>query len=78
MEEVRNAGKIPYYIVNGPNGKSRRMYAEELQKIANSTYRIEKIIKRRVENGKKQVLVKWLNYPTTYNSWLNEEDLEGI
>ena len=40
-----------------------------------SEFRIEKILKERTRNGKKEVLIKWQGYPDSYNSW---EPIENI
>lgn len=55
-----------------------RYYPEELQKVKENLYRVEKIIKTRKVNGKKQFFIKWLNYPDTYNSWVEENDLKKL
>ena len=46
-------------------------YEQELQKTTQEIFRIEKIIRRR---GKKS-LVKWVGYPETFNSWVDNEAL---
>jgi hypothetical protein len=47
-------------------------YEPELQKVdLPEKYRIEKVIKTRVHNKKKQYLVKWLGYPESANSWVD-------
>ena len=53
-------------------------YPEQLQKITDNLYRIEKILKRRKRNGIKEVFVKWLNYPNTYNSWIREGEVNKL
>ena len=39
-------------------------------------YRIEKTLKRRTKNKRKEVLVCWLVKPEKYDSWIPEEDLK--
>lgn len=68
----------PYYIVNGPGGSSRRLYPEEIQLIGETAYRIEKILRKRSANGQPEYYVKWLNYPSTYNSWVKGSDLNSL
>ena len=48
-------------------------YDQELQKISkvDNIYRIEKILKEE----KNRVLVKWLGYPDSFNSWVQRKDL---
>ena len=42
-------------------------YEQELQKTSQSTFRIEKVLKR---HGDKS-LVKWMGYPKSFNSWID-------
>lgn len=56
-------------------------YRYELQKIDKADtemYKIEKIIKRRKVAGKDQVLVKWLGWPTKFNSWVSKDEVKAI
>ena len=51
----------------------------ELQKVdvaPDKVYKIEKILKVRKVNGKKQYYIKWADYGKAYQSWINEEDME--
>ena len=52
-------------------------YAEELQKVHkwDDTYKIEKILAKKKENGKVKVLVKWLGYDRKFNSWIPKSEL---
>ena len=52
-----------------------RVYPEEIQKVKENLYRIEKIVKTVTQNGIKGYIVKWLNYPQKYNSFVSERDL---
>ena len=68
--------KTVYKIKDGQNKISEmRYYPEELQKVKENLYRIEKIIKTKIINGKKKYFIKWLNYPTSYNSWVDETEI---
>ena len=51
-------------------------YEQELQKVKQETFRIEKVLKR--DNKKKLALVKWLGYPDKFNSWLPLSDLKDF
>jgi transposase InsO family protein len=65
-----------YKLVDG-SGKvvDKRFYPEEVQKVKENFYRIEKIIKRETRGGIPGFIVKWIDYPTKYNSWVSEHDI---
>ncbi len=54
----------------------------ELQKAEiddETIYRIEKIVARRtLQNGVKQVRVRWLDYPERDDSWVNADDVKDL
>ena len=52
-------------------------YEQELNHVTKpETYRIEEVIKtRKIKGGKKEYLVKWLGYPSSFNSWVSEEQV---
>ena len=43
---------------------------------SSTEYHIEKILKRRVSNRRKEVLVCWLHWPKKYDSWIPEADVK--
>ncbi|UYV82493.1 hypothetical protein LAZ67_21002525 [Cordylochernes scorpioides] len=49
-------------------------YNEELVKYDKEDYfyKVEKIIRSRTRNGKKEYFFKWLGYPDSFNSWTSE------
>jgi hypothetical protein len=49
-------------------------YEPELQKTSQETFRIEKVLRK---SGNKS-LVKWLGYPDSCNSWVDNKDLVNI
>ncbi|XP_069108980.1 uncharacterized protein [Argopecten irradians] len=54
---------------------SGTFYQNELHKVVNPEdiqYRIEHVLKTRRRKGHKELLVKWLNWPSEYNSWIDE------
>jgi transposase InsO family protein len=57
-------------------------YDKELQRIVKNdvddVYKIEKILSSRRKNGVKEVLVKFLGWPSKFNTWLKEADLVTI
>ena len=42
-------------------------YEQELQKTSQSTFRIEKVLKRQGDKS----LVKWMGYPKSFKSWID-------
>lgn len=52
-------------------------YAEELQLVRSDTFKIEKVVKRRIRNKKREVLVKWLGFDSKHNSWIPESSLQS-
>jgi hypothetical protein len=55
---------------------NERFYYPELvktKKDEKTTYRIEKKIKERTRNGKKEILVKFLDYPGEF--WVDQKDV---
>ena len=44
-------------------------YPEQLQHMDQSVYRVDRILKRRVQNGVPQLYVKWTGYSSKINSW---------
>jgi hypothetical protein len=74
---LRRPQKIQYIIKNFENNlEKRRFYPEEIQRISSETpYRIEKVIKKRKNNGRIEFYVKWLNYPQSENSWISMKEL---
>ena len=53
-------------------------YPEELQGVSfdlPEKHIIEKILHNRKRKGETELLIKWKGYPSTYNSWIPEKDL---
>lgn len=80
-EEVFTISKIQYtkpptYKISDYNGDEVQgtFYEQELQKTNQEIFRIEKIIKRQ---GNKS-LVKWLGYPESFNSWIDNKSLVPV
>jgi len=49
-------------------------YPEEMSLVTGDVFKVERVIRRRVVRGERQVYVKWEGYPETMNSWINEAD----
>ncbi len=67
----------PTYKISDQRGEviQGSFYEQELQKTDQSTFRIEKVLRKRTRNGMKELFVKWQGYPTSFNSWIKESDL---
>lgn len=66
--------KEPPEVIQG------RFYPEEVQTVeydSNSLQPIERIIRSRVTNGRKEFLVKWLDFPSSMNSWVEEREMRN-
>jgi len=66
----------PTYKITDHNGEEIQgsFYEQELQKTTQEVFRIEKIVRKR---GNKS-LVKWLGYPETFNSWVDNKTLVSV
>ena len=66
----------PTYKITDMNGEEIKgsFYEPELQKTEQEVFRIEKIIRRKGDKS----LVKWFGYPTEFNSWVENKDLEKL
>lgn len=57
-------------------------YEEELQSVHKDLegfWKIESVLKTQVlKSGKKQHFVKWLGYPNSMNSWVNESSMMAL
>ena len=54
---------------------------QELQKVNKSDsdyYRVEKVIRSRMRNKRKEYYVKWLGYPDKFNSWVPAESVKDL
>lgn len=66
------------YRIEDYNGESIEgtFYRQELQRVKEpEAFQIEKIIQERRVRGKKQYFVKWLGYPDSFNSWVDQRDM---
>jgi hypothetical protein len=54
-------------------------YEQELVKFdkQDQDFEVEKILKTRIKNGKKEYFVKWKGYPSSMNSWIPAENLKN-
>ena len=80
-EEVFTVSQVQYtdpptYKITDGKGEEIQgtFYEQELQKTSQEVFRIEKVIRK---HGNKS-LVKWLGYPETFNSWVNNKSLIAL
>jgi hypothetical protein len=76
IDEILPKNPVTYRLKD-LRGKRRRgqFYSPELTKTVESTYRIEKILRRRVRDGIKQLFVSWRGFSNDHNQWINESDV---
>ena len=55
-------------------------YKEEIQKVErdDEVFLVEKIISRERRRDKNWYLVKWVGYPSSFNSWISEDDMQNV
>jgi len=77
---IDKIGKFQYIIKDYKNVTlPRRFYKEELQPVTDTKeYRIEKILKERKRGNNIEVLVKWIGFPSSDNTWINKKDLINL
>ena len=77
ISQVQHTYKsISTYKITDTKGEEIQgsFYEQELQRTSQEGFRIEKVIRRR---GNKS-LVKWLRYPDSFKSWVDNKDLIGL
>lgn len=74
---------IPVYYLDDYNGDEVKgtFYEAELQSVTidkDDLFKVEKVLKSRGRGKNKESLVKWLNWPNKYNSWVKTSTLEKL
>ena len=72
ISKIKNT--VPWtYAINDLNGEEiiGTFYEKELQKTNQQEFRIEKVMKRKGD----KLYVKWKDFDSSFNSWINEKDL---
>ena len=65
------------YIVADDQGKQHKgtFYEQELQSVKTDLFRVQKILKYKTEGGRRYGYVKWIDYDSSYNSWVPVDEL---
>ena len=53
-------------------------YANELQRVRGEVYKIERVLDRKVENGRRMIKVKWKYFGNEHNSWIPARDVVRV
>ena len=67
------------YKLKDDNGEELEgsFYYAELQQVGDKeVYKISRILKTRRVKGRKEYLIEWFGYPTSFNSWIPAENVE--
>jgi len=72
---------IPVYKLIDWSGEDIEgsFYEAELQAVnvnESTEYRVEKVLRKRTLKKQKEVLVRWMHWPSKYDSWIAERDLK--
>ena len=76
----KRRGPLNVYTVRDLNKEEIEgtFYQAELQAVTvdlSGEFDMEKVLRTRKVKGKKEYLVRWANYPPSFDSWVSEEDL---
>lgn len=75
--------KVPMYKLKDYNNDEIEgtFYEDEMKRICvdeNEKYQVEKIIKTKKVRGRKEYFVKWVGWPSKFNTWVSEVDMTNI
>ena len=71
IKKVKNTVSSTY-VISDPNGEEivDTFYQVELQKANQEAFRVEKLIKRKID----KLYVKWKDYDNSFNGWIDKKD----
>ena len=72
IKKIKNA--VPWtYVIHDLNGEEiiGTFYENELQKIDQKEFRIEKVLKKKGD----KLYVTWKGYDNSFNSWIDKKDI---
>ena len=73
ISRILHRTKPRTYKLKDDNGDELEgsFYLQELQKVSDQEiYRISNILQHRRNKGRKEVLIEWMGYPSSFNSWI--------
>jgi len=70
--------KVVDYEGDPVKGTFNEPELQRVRKDADNLFRVEKVLRKRKRNGRREVYVKWLGWPMKFNSWILEADLVDI
>jgi hypothetical protein len=79
IKSIDTKKPIPLYHLTDYDGKNDVVggfYEFELTPVETKVFRIEKVLKKRVLKGKRQIYVKWKGFGNEHNSWIDETNIE--
>ncbi len=77
-----NTFGVPMYTISDLDGEeiAGNFYEQELQEvkpeIEGKMYEIDSVLKHRIKDGVKEVLVSWKGYNKKFNTWIPESEIE--
>ena len=79
IREVKSSSPITY-LLKVSQGKDVKggFYKEELQRSNQEIFRIEKILRKKLINGVRHSLVKWIGYDSSFNQWVPSSDIQDV
>jgi hypothetical protein len=75
IKEVLRTLPPTYKIKDDREEIQGTFYEQELQKTSENTFRIEKVVRWKKQDGKRIARVKWVGYDKSYNSWVPESEI---
>ncbi len=70
IKRVLKTRPIVYIVAYKGKIHIGKFYEQELQKQKTNEWRVEKILDTKIVNGKKLEYVKWIEHPSSENSWI--------
>ena len=78
VTQVLNTLPPTYRIKDDREEIKGTFYEQELQKTTENTFRIEKVLRWKKQDGERIARVKWKGYDSSYNSWVPEREINSL